>query len=144
MDLNAPTLWWLVAGVLVAVELATTTFYLLMMAIGAAAGALAAHAGAPLPLQIVLAAAVGGGAVIAGRSLRRRRRIAQAADSPDMNLDIGARVQVPAWPPGGEARLAYRGSTWSARYIGAGTPAPGPHVVRGVEGSVLLLDRLPG
>ena len=29
MDLSAPTLWWVLAGVLVAVELATGTFYLL-------------------------------------------------------------------------------------------------------------------
>ena len=40
------TLWWLLAGAAVAVELLTGTFYLLMLGIGVAAGALAAHAGA--------------------------------------------------------------------------------------------------
>ena len=44
MDLSLSTWWWIVAGVLVAAELATGTFYLLMVAIGCAAGALAAHA----------------------------------------------------------------------------------------------------
>ncbi|MFN5166768.1 MAG: NfeD family protein, partial [Pseudomonadota bacterium] len=39
MDLSAPTLWWVLAGVLVAVELATGTFYLLMSALGAAGAA---------------------------------------------------------------------------------------------------------
>ena len=34
MDLNTSTLWWLVAGALVAAELLTGTFYLLMLAIG--------------------------------------------------------------------------------------------------------------
>ena len=45
MSWAASTVWWVVAGVLVAVELATGTFYLLMLALGAAAAALAAHAG---------------------------------------------------------------------------------------------------
>ena len=39
------TLWWIVTGVLVALELATGTFYLLMLSLGAVASALAAHAG---------------------------------------------------------------------------------------------------
>ena len=33
------TVWWLVAGAAVALELMTGTFYLLMLAIGLAAGA---------------------------------------------------------------------------------------------------------
>ena len=37
------TLWWLLAGAAVAVELLTGTFYLLMFAIGLAAAAIAAH-----------------------------------------------------------------------------------------------------
>lgn len=146
MDWNAPTWWWLIAGLLVAVELATTTFYLLMMALGAVAGALAAHLGLRLDAQVSVAAAVGGGAVVALYALRRRRGrslpAAQAADAA-LQLDIGARVQVPAWQADGDTRLAYRGSTWSARYVGSGAAVPGPHVIRGVQGSLLLLDRLP-
>ena len=46
MDFGLATGWWLLAGVLVAVELLTGTFYLLALALGAAAAALAAHAGA--------------------------------------------------------------------------------------------------
>ena len=39
--MNDSTVWWLVTGVLVAAELMTGTFYLLMLATGAAAAALA-------------------------------------------------------------------------------------------------------
>ena len=39
------TLWWLAAGGLIAVELITGTFYLLMISLGLVAAALAAHAG---------------------------------------------------------------------------------------------------
>ncbi|MCR5867397.1 NfeD family protein [Aquincola sp. J276] len=143
MDWNAPTLWWLIAGLLVAVELVTTTFYLLMMALGAVAGALAAHLGLGLNLQVAIAALVGGGAVAVWHLVRRRRRAVAAGDA-ELQLDVGAQVQVPAWQPDGQARLSYRGSTWSARYVGSGAALPGPHVIRGVQGSLLLLDRLPG
>ena len=37
------TVWWLATGLVVLLELFTGTFYLLMLAVGLAAGALAAH-----------------------------------------------------------------------------------------------------
>ena len=43
--------WLVVAGILVIAELFTGTFYLLMIAIGLSAGALAALAGASGPMQ---------------------------------------------------------------------------------------------
>ena len=52
MDFSAPTLWWVAAGVLVAAELATGTFYLLMIALGAAGAAAATRArGGAAPAQ---------------------------------------------------------------------------------------------
>ncbi|TNF61541.1 MAG: NfeD family protein, partial [Burkholderiales bacterium] len=42
------TLWWLMTGAAVVLELLTGTFYLLMLAIGLAAGAVAAHLGLDL------------------------------------------------------------------------------------------------
>src|SRR6188474_2810479 len=62
MDWSNATWWWVATGVLVAAELATGTFYLLMMAIGTAAAALSAHAGAGFTGQLVAAALIGGGA----------------------------------------------------------------------------------
>ena len=58
------TIWWLLAGGAVAVELMTGTFYLLLIALGLAAAALAAHAGTPLTVQMLVAAVVGGGTVV--------------------------------------------------------------------------------
>ena len=52
------TQWWLMAGVLVVAELATGSFYLLMIALGAVAGALAAHAGFQIEVELVTAAVV--------------------------------------------------------------------------------------
>jgi membrane protein implicated in regulation of membrane protease activity len=48
------TVWWLLTGLTVAVELVTGTFYLLMLAIGMAVAALSAHLGASLSTQFVV------------------------------------------------------------------------------------------
>lgn len=138
MDWNAATGWWLIAGVLVAVELATGSFYLLMMAIGAAAGALAAHAGAGLTAQVVTAALVGGGAT-AGWHFKRARhpKSAPAESNRDVLLDIGETLTVEQWQPDGTARASYRGASWSVRYAGSGAPAPGPHRIVAIRGNQL-------
>ena len=134
------TVWWVVAGLLVAVELATGTFYLLMLALGAAVGALAAHAGGTLNTQLLAAAVVGGGAVAAWHLRRLRQPAAPPAEANrDINLDIGTRVQVSAWNADGTARVPYRGATWSARHSGNGAPRPGAHVIVAIHGSELVL-----
>ena len=56
MELSAATFWWVAAGVAVAAELATGTFYLLMLALGLAAAAIAAHLGLGGSLQITVGA----------------------------------------------------------------------------------------
>jgi membrane protein implicated in regulation of membrane protease activity len=138
MEWGDATLWWVIAGVLVAVELATGTFYLLMMAIGAVAGALAAHLGMSGSEQIIAAALVGGGATALWHFKRARApRSAPAEANPDVLLDIGQTVQVDVWQPDGSARVQYRGAAWSVRYAGQGTPAPGRHRIVSVHGSQL-------
>ncbi len=144
MDFSDSTLWWLLAGVLVAAELATGTFYLLMLALGAAAGAVAAHAGVPLTWQIATAAVVGAAAVVVWHLRRSRQPAAEpASTNRDVNLDVGGTVQVPAWGADGLARIPYRGSHWEARHVGSGPLLPGLHVIRAVDGNCLLLERAP-
>ncbi|HSW09198.1 NfeD family protein [Aquabacterium sp.] len=140
MDWNASTWWWLGTVALVAAELATGTFYLLMLAVGTAAAALAAHAGLSSTGQLVIGALVGSG-VVALWYWRRSKQSTNGATDPALNLDIGGSVQVSHWHPDGSARVYYRGAGWDARYAGEGTPAPGEHVIRAVQGSRLLLDR---
>ena len=144
MDLSSPTLWWLLAGALVAAELATGTFYLLMVALGAAAGALAAHAGLPGAAQVAIAAALSSGATAVWH-LRRAHapRSAPAEANRDVNLDVGQRLQVPAWQADGSARVSYRGAMWAVRFGGSGTPAAGEHVIVAVHGSELLVQPAP-
>lgn len=145
MDFTDSTTWWVITVVLVAAELATGTFYLLMLAPGTAAAALAAHAGLGVSGQYVTgavigAAAVGAGAIPAVGSAKQ----SDAATNPDVNLDVGSSVQVAAWRPDGTARVHYRGAEWDARYAGTAPAEPGAHVIRAVQGSLLLLERMHG
>ena len=142
MGWSDATWWWAAAGLLVAAELSSGTFYLLMLALGMTAGALAAHAGIGGPGQLVIAALVGGGAVVAWRYKRRHAPPpAPAASNRDVNLDIGSTVRVEHWNADGSARVQYRGAAWNVRFQGSGTPEPGTFTVRALDGSCLLVDR---
>ena len=145
MDPSAATVWWVLAGIAVATELATGTFYLLMFALGLVGAALAAHLGTPVWAQVLTAAVVGGGATAAWHAWRRSRGHATAdvATNRDVNLDIGERVNVPAWAGDRTARVPYRGSTWTARLEPGALAVPGEHVVRAVEGNWLVLAPVP-
>lgn len=137
------TLWWLLAGAAVVVELLTGTFYLLMLGIGMAAGALAAHAGAGQSTQLVAAAIVGGGAV-AGWHLVRRRHFSPRSRGAGTNLDLdaGERVTVDAWKADNTSTVRYRGTVWTAVPAGGTPEGTGPHRVRHVDGSKLVVEKI--
>jgi membrane protein implicated in regulation of membrane protease activity len=138
MDWSASTWWWLAAGVLVAAELVTGTFYLLMLAVGAAVAAFAGHLGLAGSTQVVVAALAGGGATAVWHFRRMRSpRSAPAAFNRDVLLDIGETVHVAEWQADGTARAQYRGAAWSVRFAGTGTPAPGRFVIVAIQGSQL-------
>jgi membrane protein implicated in regulation of membrane protease activity len=105
--------WWIGAGALIVAELLTGTFYLLMIALGFIAGAIAKLGGASLAAQCVSAALVALAAVILLRRSRfgRRRQRRDASSNPDVVLDLGAPVEVTAWRDG-HARVPYRGAEW--------------------------------
>ncbi len=139
------------AGALVAVELATGTFYLLMLALGGVAGALAAHAGLSLSLQIWVAAIVGG-LCAGGWYTQRRKTLAPSAanplsaqNDPDLSLDLGQTVQVNNWHSDGTAQVQYRGAPWLARLKTPLTkpalPEPGTYRICAMQGNHLLLEK---
>ena len=116
------TIWWLLAGAAVAIELATGTFYLLMLSIGMIAAAISAHLGLPVTGQILTSAAVGGGAVALWHWQRSRSpATAPANANRDVHIDIGEPVQVDQWNADGTASVKYRGANWTAILA---TPTP--------------------
>jgi len=144
MDFSASTVWWVLAGIAVAVELSTGTFYLLLLACGMAAGALASHLGFGVPLQIAAAAAVGGGATALWRWRHAQAGPGTpAAENRNVNLDIGERLHVDAWAEDRTARVQYRGSTWTAVLAPGADAVAGEHVVTAVESNSLVLAPAP-
>ncbi len=140
MDFSSATVWWVLAGLLVAAELLTGTFYLLMVALGLAGAAVAAHLGFALTPQLLTAALLGGGATAVWHWHRAKQpRSAPAHLNRDVNLDIGERVKVTAWEADGTARVSYRGSTWSARLAPGSDSAASDYIVSAVEGNHLVL-----
>jgi membrane protein implicated in regulation of membrane protease activity len=136
------TIWWLLTGLLVLLELTTGTFYLLMLAVGMAAGALAAHAGLALAGQLVAAATVGLVLVCACYLLRRRR----PGDPParaqrSVNLDVGEVLRVEHWDQDRTATVRYRGAQWTVQ-LRDGQPAePGLYRIAELVGNRLLVDK---
>jgi len=138
----------MVAAALVIAELLTGTIYLLTLALGAAAGALAAHAGAGLTVQVLAAAALGVASTLLWHRSKMRQRQAQVApaqSNADVQQDIGAEIFVPAWQADGTAQVQYRGALWSviaATEVDGAARAPqaGLHRVTQVVGNRLVLE----
>ena len=133
------TLVWIIAGIaLVIAELATGTFYLLVLAVAAFAGAATAYFQQSFWLTAVIAAAVAAIGVI---GVSRYRAPAQAKGGS--SLDVGQTVVFEAWRSETDrlARVRYRNSTWDARVLDAATIAAGSVLhIRSVEGNTLVVS----
>ena len=139
--MDESTIWWLAAGAVVVIELLTGTFYLLMVAVGLVAAALAAHLGLPMTVQIVTAAIVGGGAVVAWYLIKKRRPGDPSARADrSVNLDVGETIMIESWGPDGTTAVKYRGATWTAIHRPGVTPSTGMHRVAELVGNRLLVD----
>ena len=136
---------WAIAGfVLVIAELVTGTFYLLMIGLGAFAGALVAWMEGGLVIQ----ALAGGAVAVIGAWLVHIWHSRQPATPQGSNfLDRGQPVILEGWAneTANIARVKYRGTTWDARLAQAGQhPAPGTTLyIEGQEGNTLLVAAAP-
>lgn len=137
------SIWWLLTGAAVAVELITGTFYLLMLGLGLVAAALAAHLGAGLTLQLVTAALVGGGAVTAWHLLGgKKMRGVPAQSNQDVNMDIGQTVHVHSWHADGTASIKYRGAAWTVQLLQGSSAGAGTYRIVQVVGSRLIVEKI--
>jgi membrane protein implicated in regulation of membrane protease activity len=142
-DMAQSSIWWVLAGAVIALELLSGTFYLLMLSLGLIGAAIAAHLGATLTVQLVVAAVVGGGFVLCWRRYKQQRPSAlPASANRDVNLDVGETVQVEAWNPDGTGSVRYRGAHWDVSIDAGATPTAGAHRIVEVIGSRLVLRKL--
>jgi len=141
------TIWFVLAGLAVGVELFTGSFYLLMIAIGLAAGGGIAWLGSPLEWQFLAVAVIG----VAGIAMLRRSRFGKidkdaAARDPNVLLDIGQRVQVDQWSEcdgATTARIRYRGAEWDVELASGNTAQAGQFIIREIRGSRLIVAHPP-
>jgi membrane protein implicated in regulation of membrane protease activity len=144
----ASTAWWVITGLLVVAELLTGTFYLLMLALGTAAGALAAHTGLGETAQLVVTALVGGCSALAWHFKKPKKTPAGAPGNPDplAAMDVGQIVHVTEWGPDGFARVNHRGSVWTSTLqhpLPPGAqPAAGSYRICEMRGNQLILEKV--
>lgn len=132
------SLWLVLAGILLIAELTTGTFYLLMVSIGALAGAVMAYWGFGLPTQISIAALFSVFSTLTLTLIRKRK----ANSNRDVvQLDVGNRVQVEVWGEDHRSNAQYRGASWAVESLDA-QPKIGPHQIVAVEGTVLKVKHL--
>src|SRR4030042_5734682 len=133
--MQAYVVWWILAAVLVGVELTSGTFYLLVYGLAAAAAGAAAWLGAGTLAQLVTAGAI---AVLGPLALPPWKRSTGHPESTVQDMDIGQSVQVEFWQDGrGQAK--YRGALWDAEAESAGVDTTHPLVIRAVRGNTLIL-----
>jgi len=131
---------WLILGfVLVIAEMATGTFYLLVLGLTAFVAAAAAWAGADFQAQVPIAVVVG---LFGCIWVAMKRRLAEPKPMPA--LDAGQPVRFEAWIDEGRrmARVQYRDATWDAHVADAGPVVAGDvlHIVR-TRGNTLEVRR---
>lgn len=127
--------WFVLALVLLGLEMMTGTFYLLMVAIAMAVGGLAALLGADVTWQLTLSALM----VVAGTIILRRWKSAHTGETSNASLDIGQAVRVIKWNDNGSIRVFYRGAEWDAEPESADTPRDETLYIAAVRGSGLVL-----
>lgn len=129
--------WWLIAGIaLVVAELASGTFYLLVLGAAALLGAVVAYAGGAFVWQTIAA----GTLALAGVFYIRSRR--SALGGPDMpSLDVGQVVTLEIWvnQADARARVKYRDTLWDA--IVEGVPG---RDFRGEAGETFYITAVDG
>lgn len=127
--------WFLLALVLLGLEMATGTFYLLVLSVAMAVGGSAALLEASVAWQLTLCAL----AAVAGTLVLRLWKNAHFNKVADASLDVGQPVQIEAWHENGTARVLYRGAAWDAEPESADMPREGMCYIKEMRGSSLIL-----
>lgn len=133
--MSVHVIWWILAFALVALELTTGTFYLLVYGFAAAAAGVTAWLGLGVAIQLVVAAAIG----IAGTLALKKWRSDTGTESNLQDLDIGQLVVIERWQDG-RGQVKYRGTLWDAEAKESGVDASKPLYIRALRGTVLIVS----
>jgi len=129
--------WFLLTLALLAMEMLTGTFYMLILSVAVAVGGVAALMGLDFMVKITCSVITG----MVGVVVVRRMKSARAAQPMEQNLDIGQAVRLLIWHGDGTARVHYRGAEWDAvlENFEAGMAQPVVLYIKAIQGSKLVL-----
>jgi len=127
--------WFLLALILAGLEMATGTFYLLIIAIAMTIGGASALLGLVFTAQLALAALAG----ITGIFLLQRTKGVHTSNASTHSLDTGQPVEILTWRDDGTARVFYRGTEWNAELEAKDSGHEGGFYIKDIRGSVLIL-----
>ncbi|MGN8552015.1 UNVERIFIED_CONTAM: NfeD family protein [Microbacterium sp. SLM126] len=133
--------WLVLILVFLVIEMLTLDFTFLMLSIGGLAGLGADLAGAPIWLQVIIAAVVAAVLVLFLRPplLRRLRRGEDPTPSNvDALIDLGGRVVSTVDSHGGQVRLS-NGDVWTARSDAGELPPGTPVTVSRIDGATAVV-----
>ncbi len=133
--------WWSAAIALAVLEMASGTFYLLVLAAAALISGLLAWAGMGEVVQLAAASISTVAGIIAVQQYKKRcmRKVPKLGN----NLDIGQTVEVLVWVGNeGRARVDYRGTQWDARLDDLSLERGQTMRIIGAEGSTFILGAL--
>jgi membrane protein implicated in regulation of membrane protease activity len=133
----AYTYWFILALILLGVEMMSGTFYMLVLSIAVGLAGVAAWAGLAMVWQITLA----GVAAIIGTLILRRSKVTRTADANKDSLDIGQTVRLVSWNDDGSMRVYYRGAEWDAEPESADVHRDGMLYIKTIQGSKLILTQ---
>lgn len=139
--MQAYLVWLIVGFVLVIAEMASGTFYLLVLGVTAFVAAAVAWAGASFTVQVLVAVLLG---IVSCVWVNARRKSANA--TPMRPLDVGQPVALDTWvnQPDRLARVRYRDALWDARISGECRGDPGEiFYITAVRGSTLEVSKTP-
>lgn len=138
-DLPHYSLWLIAAAALTGLEMLTGTFYVLLMAIAALAGCLAALTGLTGEQQLLIFGAFALVEAI-GFTIYRRRHPAKQTEN---FLDVGNPVVFKNAAPDGSWIVRYRGADWQAKPAREETRKDAPLVITKAGGNILIVDNPP-
>lgn len=115
----------------------STTFYLLAVAIGIAAGGVADLLGLSISWSLTIAALV---SIMLFILVRNWKKKLPKTDSAQHSLDIGQVVSILEWRDNRHARIQYRGTQWNAELINDETATAGEtYEIAGQKGNIFLI-----
>jgi len=130
-------LWFLVAFGLMALEMASGTFYMLVLGLAFAVGGMLSLLEYSAPVQFTAAAISG----VVGTLILQIVRRGKPLTTQNQSLDVGQPIQSVSWHDDGTARVVYRGTEWDADPENADTPHELPLYIKEIRGSRLVLSK---